>query len=383
MIVPTQDWMLMGGGAAAIYIPRPALKPLADQAFSRGGIRYVPVTQPYWLNMTIPFTSTASENITAYTDNQNFPLFLRSGWTNMESDATDVRVRMAVSNTDYNWSNNPLLIGAVSGRKELAKPHFRYPHGYFLAAQSTLRGDFTNSPTTPQDETSRLIFWCERPETQAIVPIVEARDYWVDVSLNLAGAATATGTARSSQIQNPILIKGAITNADPLTMVRIFDTQRNVAWSTEKLPIGCFAGIDDGTDVEQYIMYPKPYLLDGNATLLIEWTNGGGAGVTGRYLNFIGERILRQPGKHEIQTPPQVAPSSSPTATPVPLPAQQQPTKQPPITPQVAPPQQGAGESWQLVGAIADRPAGVVYETYQNIINGEMRRQTRRLEAWE
>lgn len=389
MIVAQENWMTMGGGASAIYIPRPGAKPLPDQAFSRNGIRYVPVTQPYWLNMPIPFSTpgVASENAVAFTDNQNFPLFVRGGWSNMEDTAPDVRVRMAVSNTDANWSTNPLLIGAVAGRRELARPLLRYPHGYSLPAQSTLRGDFTNSPTDPQDGTSLLVFWCERPETQAIVPVLEARDYWVDVSLNLSGAATNTGTARSSQIQHPILIKGAITNADPLTTIRIFDTQKNIAWSNTKLPIGAFAGIDDGTDVEQYIMYPKPYLLDANSTLLIEWTNGGGAEVTGRFLNFIGERILRQPGKADIQAPPQVQPSGSPTATPAPVvqPPQAQPPRMPPIVPQPTPqaPPAQSGVSEFLIGSIVDRPNGIVYETYENIMTGQRRQVRRALEAWE
>jgi hypothetical protein len=397
MIVSQENWMTMGGGAAALFIPRPAQKPLADQSFSRNGIRYVPVTQPYWLNMSIPFSTpgVTSENATAYTDNQNFPLFVRGAWSNMENDATDVRVRMAVSNTDANWSTNPLLIGAVAGRRELARPLLRYPHGYILPAQSTLRGDFTNSPTNAQDGTSKLVFWCERPETQAIVPVLDARDYWVDVSLNLAGAATATGSAISSQIQHPILIRGAITNAHPLTTIRIFDTQKNIAWSNTKLPIGAFAGIDDGTDVEQYIMYPKPYLLDGNSTLLVEWTNGGGEEVTGRYINFIGERILRQPGKHQIQAPPQIQPGDAPSATPVP-PVQPGPVKQPPIQyvppppPQAAPPPQAPpaappppGESWYLAGAIVDRQRGIVIETYEDIMSGRRRQQTRMLEPGE
>lgn len=317
-IVAEQDWMLMGGGASAIVIPRPNQQPLPDSAFTRRGVRYVPVTQLYWTSMDIGFSTpgVASEQAIAFTNNQNFPLFVRGGWTNM--DAIDVRVRVAVSNTDANWSTNAVLIGAIAGRKTLARPMLYYQHGYSLPAQSTLRGDFTNSLVDPQDGTSKVVFICERPETQMIVPILQARDYWLDVSLNLAGAATATGDAISSQIQHPILIRGAVTDAHPLTTIRIFDTQKNIAWSNQKLPIGCFAGIDDGTDVEQYIRFPKPYLLDANSTLRVEWTNGGGAGVTGRFLNFIGERILRQPGKDEIDPPSQIAPTPSPTAQPAP-----------------------------------------------------------------
>lgn len=308
-----------------VITPAGSATPLPDNTpgsydVEEGRIRVVAVTQLFFLNMPIPFSDPglASEQRTATADQQNFPLYLRAAWTNMA--APDVLLQIQVSSTERYWSVRPELIGTYAGRSNLVHPQLYYRRGYFLPSQTAIQGLFTNSPTAPEDNTSRIVWMCERPEQQAKVAVSRSMDFRLGVALQLSGGAGARDTAESQQIAEPLLIYGATTNADPLTEIKITDNQKNISWSKNPLPIGAFAGIDDGSNVQNIVKYPKPYLLAPNSSLEVEWVNNGAD--TGKYITFLAEKIMSQTG-----APPINVPQQPPAPGPLP-PGQQPPARQ-------------------------------------------------------
>lgn len=262
----------------------PKQKPPNEPWSPFGRAREVRVTQYYWLPMPVPFTATAGEQKQAASQPQQFPLLIKGAW----SDLTEVRARFVGTATGIPLSTQQVPLLTEVGNSDLAHPLLYWRKPYFLQANSSLSADFTNDGG---EEAGTVVFYCERPNLDQIVPVKETMPYNLLLDLGLDGVANSTGNATTQQIEYDLLIYGALSTS--LSMkVRFVDSQQNIAWSQSKLPIGAFAGIQDpGVNVQPIIYFSTPYYLPRNASIMAEWENTGSE--DGGFVSFICERILR------------------------------------------------------------------------------------------
>src|SRR5215216_575152 len=248
----------------------------------RNGVKEVRACQPYWLNLSVPFTSQAGETKAGSTNTENFDVSIRGAWTDLE----DIRARLYTTGTSLPWSTSPVPLLSIAGRTDLAHPmqYFRKP--FTVGAQSAIRGDFINDGG---EAAGRVVFLGERTEKDIEVEFKTSRAYWLLLDLGLTGGATTTGQPVTNSIEYPLLVYGMLSTSASMS-VRFFDTSENYAFSADKLPIGAFAGIRASGNVQPIVYFPKPYFLPSRATIRAEWTNTGSE--SGKYVAFICERIL-------------------------------------------------------------------------------------------
>ena len=235
----------------------------------------------YFLDMAVPFTSAASEQIQAATTPQGFPLNVRGAW----SDLVSPRIRITGGCADIPWSVDAIPLRSIAGNTNLVNPIYFYRKPYTLDRQVTLRGDLINDAS---EAAGNIVFLCERPDLEKQIQVSDRRIYWLMINLGLTGGATATGEIESLPMDKPVLIYGASSSSTG-ALIRISDTSLNTSWSSGKLPVGAFAGIQASGNPQPVIRYPKPYFLPAQATIRVEWTNAGAE--SGKYLIFACERL--------------------------------------------------------------------------------------------
>lgn len=244
--------------------------------------RDVTCVLPFFLNMQIPFTSQAGENIPTATKGENFDLNVRGAWT----DLVDVRARLGSTQNGSQWSTQQVPLLSIAGASDLVHPMLYWRKPFTLGANHIIQGDFTNDGG---EAAGNLSFYAERTENEVIVSVKRSETYWLLINLGLSGGATGVGTPQSAALEYPLLVYGLLSTAEAFD-VRLMDTSNNYAWSSDQLPIGAFAGLRASGIVQPIMYYPKPYYLRPNATIRAEWTNSGAE--TGGYLAFICEKVL-------------------------------------------------------------------------------------------
>jgi hypothetical protein len=148
-----------------------------------------------------------------------------------------------------------------------------------------IQGEFINDAA---EAAGVVVFLCYRAD---IVREVEAREmveYRAVANLGLTGTATTTGSARTTEVEHPLLIRGIHSTSTGAT-IRIIDSVMNMPWSTVPLPVSAYAGILGNPS--PIIYYPLPYYLPARGSLVVEWINTGAE--TGKFIEFVAERILR------------------------------------------------------------------------------------------
>ena len=261
----------------------PGRRPPNDREPGPGKPRQVTAVDLFWLDMDVEFTSTSGEQKQGGTNVENFPNLIRGAW----SDLSAARVRFRDSSSGLPLSTVPAPLLTLAGNSDKVHPMLYWRRPLYLPAQSSLLGDFTNDGAEPAGQ---VVFLCERPGAEIEVPVFETRQYVAVIDLALSGGATGTGVKFTTQIDFDLLIYGAYSTSAG-ALIRLQDTQRRNNWSATQLPVGAFCGVNDGSNVQPIMYYPRPYLLRRNSTLMAEWTNAGNE--TGKYLAFVCERILR------------------------------------------------------------------------------------------
>jgi len=105
-----------------------------------GKPRNIRTTQFFWLDMAVPFTSVAGQNVIANTNLEQFYLRVRGAW----SDMTDVRARMFASATGIGLSTLPVPLLSQAGNSDLAFPMLYWRRPFDILPNSSLQGQFTN-----------------------------------------------------------------------------------------------------------------------------------------------------------------------------------------------------------------------------------------------
>jgi hypothetical protein len=237
----------------------------------------------FWLNMTIPFTSVASELSTALTAPQGFDTVVRAGWTDLQA----ARVLMTATEADRYWSaaSVQIPVRAIMGNSNEVSPLKRFPQPLLLEARASIRGDWLNSGA---EAAGTACYYAEKAGVDAEsgqpydgqVRVTRSMGFWLLLDLS--------GTSPSTQpVNNDILIWGATTNIETSAITgQVFNDSSNYAWSSVQIPIRAMAGVDG--QVQPVMHYHNPYFLPANVKMRAQ-TN---TAVTGGYVAFLCERIL-------------------------------------------------------------------------------------------
>ena len=236
-------------------------------------------SQIFWFNMAIPFTSVASELISAYTEPEGFDSVVRGAWT----DATQARVRTIESRSEREWSSVFIPVRAQFGNSNEVAPLFYWGTPVLLEARDQLRGDWVNSNSEPA---RTACFYAEivgndRHVGDQQIHVRRSQSFWLMFDLS-------STTATTSPVNSDCLIWGAVTNAETSAITgRIFNESTNYAWSSQAIPLHAMAGVDG--QVQPVMRYHRPYLVPANVKMRAEINTA----VTGQYLAFLCERILQ------------------------------------------------------------------------------------------
>jgi hypothetical protein len=242
--------------------------------------RAVRSTQFFWLEMTVPFTSTAGEQKLGITLPQQFPLLIRGAWSNL----TSCRVQFLQSAAGVPLSTVEVPILGLAGNSNLVHPMYYWRRPFFLNGNNQLRGTFINDGS---EAAGKVEFLCERTDLDINVPVIETQEYRLLLDLGLSGGATGRNRAETQAIEYDILIYGALSTSTGM-LVKFTDARQNIAWSRDQIPIGALAGIVGNP--EPVIRYATPYYLPRNSTIIADWLNSGAE--TGKYVEFICERVI-------------------------------------------------------------------------------------------
>ncbi len=234
-------------------------------------------SQIFWFRMPVPFTSTAAELISAFTEPEGFDSIVRGGWT----DSTSSRVQIVESRTERQWSSVYVPVRSIFGNSNEVAPLFYWGTPVLLEARDQVRGDFINSNSEPA-KTACLyaeIIGNEKHVGDGKITVKRSQSFWLNFDL----AAT---TATTQPVNDDVLIWGAITNAPVTTIGKISNESTNFAWSSQNIPLRAMAGVDG--QVQQIIRYHRPYLVPANVKMRCEINTA----IAGQYFTFICERIL-------------------------------------------------------------------------------------------
>jgi hypothetical protein len=260
-----------------------------------GKPRQVRVSQYYFLQMTVPFTSVAGENKIAATVVEQFAMRVRAAW----SDLTRPRVRLIGNMAGDPLSSVQVPLRTFASNSSLYDPLLIWRRPFLLSGGSGLRGEFINDGT---EAAGTVVFFTERPETDSFVFVQDAQHYVALLDLGLTnGATTQTVNPASLQIDHDLIVYGALSTVANIT-VRFQDSRTNVPWSRNRLPIGAFAGISNTTNPAAIMWYPTPYYLHRNSSISADILNAGGE--SGGYIAFICERVLNEASSETSQPQP-------------------------------------------------------------------------------
>jgi len=232
--------------------------------------------------MEVPFTSTAGEQQQGATKGNNFDLRVRGAWTNL----TDIRAQFQSTQNGDTWSTQQVPLLSIAGATDLVQPMFYWRRSFNLEANNIITGSFTNDGA---EAAGNVVFFGERKDNDLIVTVKRVETYWLLIDLGLTGGATGVGIKQSAPIEFPLLVYGLLSTAIDMEVL-LMDTSNNYGWSSQRLPVGAFAGIRDTGNVQPIMFYPRPYYLRPNATIQADWLNVGAE--TGGFLSFICEKVL-------------------------------------------------------------------------------------------
>jgi len=258
---------------------RPPHEPMSPQ----GRARRVRCTQYFWLDMPVAFTGTLGEQKQAATLPKNFPLLIRGAW----SDLTDPRVQLTNNSTGVPLSTLQVPLLTLAGNTDLVHPLLFWRRPFLLKANTSLRGSFLNDG---DEDAGDVVFFCERPDLDFEVPVIETASYELLLELGLDGVASSTGNTQTQQVEYDLLIYGALSTSIGIT-AQFTDTRLNQAWSSDELPIGAFAGVVGNP--QPIVYYSTPYFLPRNTSIKVKFTNNADDPETGKFISFICERILQ------------------------------------------------------------------------------------------
>lgn len=242
---------------------------------------YVECTQFFFLQMSVPFTGTAGQNTSAGTFLEQFPMEVRGAWTDLAS----ARVLFTEQKSGEKLSPEAVPILSLVGASDKTHPMYYWHEPLLLPANAQLRGTFINDGG---EEAGTVVFFCSRPDLKIDVPVIATKEYRVVLDLGLDSDDTTTiQTAQTQQVDYDLIIRGASSTVDGVE-IQFLDTRQNIQWSSERLPIGAFAGID--TEVNPIMRYAKPYYLPRNSTIKANYVNTGAE--DNGFVTFICERIL-------------------------------------------------------------------------------------------
>jgi len=240
--------------------------------------RNVTHSQIFWLRMAIPFTSVASELVSAYTQPEGFDCIVRGGWTDSQSS----RVRVIESRSEREWSSVFVPVRTTLGNSNEVAPLFYWGTPVLLEARDQLRGDWVNANSEPAKTACFYaeIVGNERHTGDGQIRVSRSQSFWLNFDLSATTATTAP-------VNSDILIWGAVTNAPVTTIGKISNESTNFAWSSQQIPLRAMAGVDG--QPQQVMRYHRPYLVPANVKMRCEINTA----VVGQYLTFICERILQ------------------------------------------------------------------------------------------
>lgn len=241
----------------------------------------VECTQFFFLNMDVPFTGTAGQNISAGTFLEQFPMEVRGAWTNL----TSARVLFTEQKSGEKVSPEPVPILSLVGASDKTHPMYYWHEPLLLPANAQLRGSFINDGG---EQSGRVVFFCSRPDLLINVPVILSKEYRVVLDLGLDSADTTTlMNAQTQQVDYDLLIYGASSTVSGVD-IQFLDTRQNIQWSAERLPIGAFAGIQ--SEVSPVMRYAKPYYLPRNSTIKANFVNSGAE--SDGFVTFVCQRIV-------------------------------------------------------------------------------------------
>lgn len=293
----------------------------------------VKAAQFFFLNMAVPFTSTGGESVIAATVTKYFPLVIRAAWANL----TQPRIAVRSQSTGIPISTVPVPLLTLAGNTNLVHPLTYWERPYYLAPGANLQAQLINDGA---EAAGLITFFCERPDREQLIPVIETREYILLLDLGLTGGATTRGTVQTQAIDYDLLIYGALSTSASATVL-FTDTGSNNAWSSVGLPIGAFAGIRASGNVQPIVYYSKPYFLAANTTIQCDWLNVGSE--SGKYIAFVCERIVNGGEVRSENQPPVISPTPVITAQPPP------------------PPTAGGWPHWNFPPGMAVVPAGTLY----------------------
>lgn len=294
------DRPFSGGAQMGAPMASPPAGQPAGQSQPR--LRVVKPALPFWVNMAVPFTSVASENVTAFSKPVDFDLFVLGAWTQLL--LAKVQFSLTAGGKDMSIEKVPVL--SLAGASTKTNPISRWKPPAFLPAQSTVRGDFINDSAAPE-ATGRVVFLGYRRGSEQPIQVPQSTRYTAFIDISAAALTAAT-----SPIDDPLLIWGAITNAGVAILGQFTDERSNYSWSSVQLPIRAFAGVQ--TEVSQIAYYPRPYFLPARARIRCDYS----AAVAGNYVAFICERLTQWSQKPTGITAPPTPGQPPPSTTPQP-----------------------------------------------------------------
>jgi hypothetical protein len=289
------------------YAPPMAAPPPGQRAGSGVKPRIVKAAMPFWINMAVPFTTTANEQVTVYSKPLDFDNWLVAAWTQI----LGARVKFTLTTTGDQYSTEQVPLLSVAGTTTKVYPQKYWKPPSLLGSQSVIRGDFLNVDGV--DPGNVVWMAVRRGSEQALE--VKLSAYYV-LMLDISNAALVAYTLPQDF---PMLIKGMITNAPNSILVQFSDDRTNYSWSSEPLPVGAFAGHED--EVQPIVELPRPYFLPDRARIRCSYS----AATSNNYIALICERLINWGWKNPHPQLPGQPPIPGPVQPVQPPPAQQQP----------------------------------------------------------
>lgn len=241
----------------------------------------VECTQFFFLQMDVGFTGSTGQNISAGTFLEQFPMEVRGAWSNL----TSARVLFTEQKSGEKLSPEAVPILSLVGASSKTHPMYYWKEPLLLPPNAQLRGMFINDGG---EQAGQVVFFCSRPDLMINVPVIATKEYRIVLDLGLDSDDTTTVlTAQTQQVDYDLLIYGASSTVSGID-IQFLDTRQNIQWSSERLPVGAFAGIQ--TQVSPIMRYAKPYYLPRNSTIKATFVNAGAE--DNGFVTFYCERIL-------------------------------------------------------------------------------------------
>jgi hypothetical protein len=223
----------------------------------------------FFLQLSLPFNAVAGEQVTAQSQDIDFPLNVRGATTEL---SLANRIQLSDPQKNFQWSSDFVPFASLIGTAARNEIYSWLRRPYFLDRRQPLRAVSINNDAAPS-AAGNVIFLCEKLDTgqQHIIPKT-SKPYYVQLSWRFTGVANQVITALSSAVDYDLLILGATYSAVASTnTVRIYDDSSNYIWSVNSLRFEYFFGLQGNN--QPVLWYPRPYFLPKNGKIRLEETN--------------------------------------------------------------------------------------------------------------